>query len=62
MSQNIIEVHISEIRVGDTIVCLDGYERTVTPQNIKKDKFMGVTLFGDSYKLGTIKVKKVNYA
>jgi len=59
---NIIEVHISEIRVGDTIICLDGYERTVGPQNIKKDKFMGVTLFGDSYKLGTIKVKKVNYA
>jgi len=52
------EVHISDIKSGDTIVHTDLNVRTVTNSNIKK-QFGEITLFGDSYKLGTIPVKKV---
>jgi hypothetical protein len=51
-------VHISQIQIGDTIEH-DGFLRTVSGNNIKKDTFMGTTLFGDSYKMGSIPVKKV---
>lgn len=51
-------VHISQISVGDTIEH-DGTLKTVSGNNLKKDSFMGITLFGDSYNLGTKKVKKV---
>ena len=51
-------VHISQISVGDTIEH-NGYLRTISGNNIKKDSFMGVTLFGDSYNSGTKTVKKV---
>lgn len=50
--------HISEIRVGDTVVHA-GHERTVCPRDLKTNTFMSTTLFGDSYKLGTVLVKKV---
>jgi hypothetical protein len=55
----IIDVHISTIRKGDTIQCKDGFVRTVGANNIKKGGFMGDSIFGDSYKLGTEQVKKV---
>lgn len=51
-------VHISQIAAGDTIFH-DGYLRTVSGNNIKKDACMGTTLFGDSYALGTKPVQKV---
>lgn len=51
-------VHISKIQVGDT-VHHDGYLRTVSGNNLKRDSFIGTTLFGDSYRLGTIMVQKV---
>lgn len=51
-------VHISEIRVGDTIEH-NGEIKTVSGSNIKKDSFMGRTLFGDSYRLGNKYVNKV---
>ena len=55
-----IKVHISTIRQHDTIKCLDGFVRTVGAKDIKYSDFMGVTLFGDTYNLGTILVSKVN--
>lgn len=57
--KNAVKVHISEIRQGDTILHIDGNIRTVCPNNIKKDNFMGISLFGDTYQLGTIPVKKL---
>jgi hypothetical protein len=59
--KTIVEVHISTISNGDTIICLDGEERTINQEFIKKDHFFGTTIFGDSYNLGTIPVKKVIY-
>lgn len=54
-----IEVHISTIQPGDTILHLDGHIRTVSRSNIRENMFVGRTLFGDSYNLGTILVKKI---
>lgn len=51
-------VHISQISVGDTIEHC-GKITTVSANNIKRDSFMGITLFGDSYNLGTKAVNKV---
>lgn len=51
-------VHISQIAAGDTIEH-EGQLRTVSGNNIKKNSFMGTTLFGDSYNLGTKTVSKV---
>jgi hypothetical protein len=51
-------VHISQITVGDTIIH-DGEMRTVNANNIKNDSFLGRSIFGDSYNLGTKKVIKV---
>lgn len=55
----IVEVNIDDIRVGDTVLCPDGKERTVCANNIKRDPFMGTTLFGDCYMNGYKPVKKV---
>lgn len=52
------DVHISTICVGD-IVKHDGKVVTVGSHDIKYCNFMGHTLFGDSYKLGRVPVKKV---
>jgi hypothetical protein len=52
------EVHIKTIRSGDTIKHTDGHVRTVCASDIKKSEFMGVTLFGDSYRLGNLPVQK----
>lgn len=56
---NYIEVDISSIQCDDVIICTDGEIRTVNKNYIKYDKFMGISLFGDTYNLGTRKVKKV---
>ena len=53
-----IPVHISQISVGDTVE-LDGKLTTVGANHIKRDSFMGITLFGDSYNLGTKAINKV---
>jgi len=52
-------VHINFIHPGHVIVCRDGTIRTVTPEYIKEDGFMGKSIFGDSYNLGTVRVQKV---
>lgn len=51
--------HISLINVGDTIIH-EGKERTVCQENIKFG-FCGKTLFGDSYRAGTLPVTVVIY-
>lgn len=51
-------VNISKIVVGDTVI-YNAHERTINKNHIKDDPFMGRTLFGDSYRLGTILVEKV---
>ena len=53
-------VNISEIRGGDTIIH-NGEMKTVSLNNIKRDSFIGKTLFGDSYHSGHKKVVKVNF-
>ncbi len=57
--KNAVEVHISQIRSGDTILHRDGQIRTVCPKNIKYSSFMGISLFGDNYNSGTKPVKKL---
>ena len=61
VTKKIVEVHASTISIGDTIICNDGFERTVGKGNIKRDRFMGTSIFGDTYRLGRLPVKKVIY-
>ena len=58
MNYKIKEVHISTIKVADTVLH-DGHLKTVCRNNLGKSDFMGLTLFGDSYHSGYKKVKKV---
>lgn len=51
-------VHKDTIRVGDTILCSDGLMRTVCKSNITNG-FCGICIFGKSYQLGLLPVKKV---
>lgn len=53
------QVHISKIRVGDTIL-RDGVMTTISGNNIKTCPFMGTTLFGDSYNLGYKLITRIN--
>ncbi len=59
MDYEVEEVHISTIQAGDTILHTDGLIRTVCNVNIRYSFFMGITLFGDSYRLGNIFVKRL---
>lgn len=52
------EVHKSDIKPGDTILCPDGNLRTVCKKDIKRNNFTGITIFGDPYKSGYQPVKK----
>ena len=56
---NVEEVHISQIRVGDIILHNNGETETVCRKHLKRDSFMGHTLFGNSYKLGRTLVKRL---
>lgn len=44
-------VHKSEIKIGDTVIH-KGELKTVGNESITNDEFMGLLLFGDSYRLG----------
>jgi hypothetical protein len=55
---NFKNTHIDSIRSGD-LVYHDGAIRTVGAKDIKYDSFMGYTLWGDSYRMGTKPVMKV---
>lgn len=57
--KNAVNVHISQIRPGDTILHTDGRVSTVCRKDIEWNSFMGYSLFGDSYRLGTLPVKKL---
>ncbi len=57
MGTRTVSVHIDMIRVGDVVE--RGTEMvTVCPKDLKPSGFMGTTLFGDSYRCGTLPVKK----
>lgn len=51
-----VNTHINMIRAGDTVLH-NGKLRTVCNSDIKFRGFMGTTLFGDSYRLGTVLVQ-----
>ncbi len=51
--------HISNIGQGDTVMH-GGVMRTVSGTDIKRCEFMGVSIFGDTYQLGTKLVEKSN--
>lgn len=59
MNYEVIDIHIDNIKPGDTVEH-NGKMMTVCRNDIKRGTFMGTTLFGDSYRLGRISVKKVN--
>ena len=59
MKYEIEEVNIASIKAGDTIEH-EGVMRTVCHYDIRDGGFMGRTIFGDCYALGTKPVKKVN--
>lgn len=52
-------VHINDLRHGDTVLH-NGELVTVSRSNLRRDAFMGRTLCGDSYRLGTKPVQRVN--
>lgn len=52
------DVHITRINPGDAILHC-GVIRTVCAENIKNTPGVGITIFGDSYRLGYLPVKKV---
>lgn len=54
------EVHIDDIVHGDTVIH-KGEMKTVSGTDIGGDKFMGKSIFGDSYKSGHELVKRVNF-
>ena len=58
MKYDIVLTDKEEIKSGDTILCEDGEIRTVCNSNITIG-FTGMCIFGNSYKLGYEKVKKV---
>lgn len=58
MQKNTKLTHITNIKSGD-IVIHNGQTKTVCKNDITNDDFMGVCLFGDSYKLGNTLVEVV---
>lgn len=56
----ITEVHINQIKVGDTITH-HGHLRTVCRRTFGYDSFHGLLLWGDSYNSGRTTVQKVTF-
>ena len=56
-------VHASQVQAGDTVE-IEGVLRTVCGSNIKKDSFMGTSIFGMTYfpQTGYQKVTRVKFA
>ena len=59
MTYIVTSTHIDFIRQGDTLL-IDGHLKTVCPNDLKLG-FMGTTLWGDSYKLGTVPVQRATF-
>lgn len=53
-----IPTHIDLIKPGDTVQH-QGRVVTVCGTDLKRDPFMGTTLFGDSYRCGHLPVQRV---
>lgn len=53
-----VTVSIHDVRCGDTIMH-QGKMKTVSRSNFGRDDLMGLTLFGDSFKLGREPIQKV---
>lgn len=60
MGYQIINKHISEISAGDTVEH-NGQLMTVCASDIKSNPLLGTLLFGDSYRIGTVPVRKVKF-
>ena len=58
MLNEFILTNIDTIKNGDLIMCDNGDIKTVCNKDIKNG-FMGITIFGDSYNLGSKPVKKI---
>ena len=58
MKTEIIPTHIKQIKIGDTVM-VNGQMKTASRTSFGGDDFMGLTLFGDSYRLGRKLVDKV---
>ena len=58
MNYEIVKTHVCDIQPGDTIL-LHGELKTVGKSNIKRDKFMGTSIFGDCFMGGIKPVEKV---
>ncbi|ECH8186135.1 hypothetical protein RF23_005202 [Salmonella enterica subsp. houtenae] len=56
----VTDVHIRTVSPADTVLH-QGKLRTVCRRDIKNSDFFGLMLFGDSYNLGTVPVKKVTF-
>ena len=54
-------VHIESIMVGDTIIDIEGKERTVSKSNLSRNNFTGRTINGDPYLWQNRMVEKVIY-
>ena len=57
---NVTKVSIKDITVGDTVIH-NGNLKTVCRRAFSYDSFVGVMLWGDSYNMGNIKVKRVTF-
>lgn len=55
---HIEEININSVCSGDTVLH-DDRICTVSNNDLRHSDFMGLTLFGDSYKLGTLPVLKI---
>lgn len=53
--------HISEIENGDAIMH-NGHLMTVCNDDIKRCSFMGISIFGDSYRMGRQLVERVTFS
>lgn len=58
MNYEIVKTHVCDILPGDTIL-FHGELKTVCKSNIKRDKFMGTSIFGDCHMGGRKPVEKV---
>ena len=58
MNYQLVKVHKDTINCGDMIL-FDGKIKTVCKKDIKYSEFMGITIFGNSFKLGYQLIKKV---
>ena len=59
MRYTVDEVNIAEIRPGDTVL-REEHLVTVCAHNLKRDPFLGLTLFGATYRLGRAPVQRAN--